>query len=182
MRSSIPRTVDQLFDLFIERGAALYLGEAVTQLEHAEQCAARAVAEGASDSLVLAAFLHDVGHLVFDDDAGGADDGHEAAGSVLVGRVLGEEIAAPIRLHVAAKRHLCGCDPTYVQRLSPTSLASLAAQGGPFEQAEQARFLAEAFAQDALLLRRWDDLGKLPRGAGIDLEAIRGLAHARSAR
>jgi len=176
MNTSIPHTLDGLFDLFLQRGAALYLGEAVTQLEHAEQCAALARNEGASDALIVAAFLHDIGHLLFADHAGGTDDRHEASGAVLVARVLGDRVAAPIRLHVAAKRHLCGADRGYAAKLSPTSVASLAAQGGAFDIGEQAQFLLEPYAADALALRRWDDLGKVPGGEGIPLEEVRGIA------
>lgn len=181
MNASIPHTLDGLFDLFQERGAALYLGEAVTQLEHAEQCAALARAEGAPDALVVAAFLHDIGHLLFADHAGGTDDRHEASGAVLVSRILGDAVAGPIRLHVAAKRHLCGTDPGYAEKLSPTSVASLAAQGGAFDIGEQARFLQEPYAGAALALRRWDDLGKTPGAPGLSLEVVRNIARSLTA-
>jgi len=176
------RSIEQLFDLFLERGATLYLGEAVTQLQHAEQCAALAATDGASDALVLAAFLHDVGHLLSDGRTGGTDDRHEASGEVLVRRLLGDSVAGPIRLHVAAKRHLCATDPRYTQGLSRTSIASLAAQGGPFAPAESRAFLAERYASDALALRRWDDLAKSPEQIGLALAVVRGRARAWSTR
>ncbi|MEZ6017653.1 MAG: phosphohydrolase [Planctomycetota bacterium] len=176
----LPTTIDELFDLYRARGATEYLGEAVTQLEHAAQCAALAAADGASDALVLAAFLHDVGHLLVDNNVGGTDDRHERSGAALIARLLGEEVAAPVRLHVAAKRYLCGAEPGYLARLSPTSIASLHAQGGPFDADEGARFLAAPFAEDALLLRRWDDLGKAHGAAELDLEAMRRLAQRRA--
>ena len=56
------------------------------QLDHALQCAALAEAEAASDELVAAALLHDVGHLPELDRNDGAvgdltiDRGHEATG------------------------------------------------------------------------------------------------------
>ena len=49
--------------LFSERGGSLYGGEGVTQLEHGLQAAFLAEEEGASDELVVASLLHDVGHL-----------------------------------------------------------------------------------------------------------------------
>jgi predicted HD phosphohydrolase len=39
---------------------------------------------------------------------------------------------------------------------------SLAQQGGPFQGPEIARFEALPFAEDAVRLRRWDDLAKTP--------------------
>lgn len=56
--------VDQILDLFARRGSAAYLGEPVSQQEHALQAARLAVLEGAPDSLVAAALLHDAGHLL----------------------------------------------------------------------------------------------------------------------
>lgn len=177
MNPLVPRTIDDLFDLFPERGAATYLGEPVTQLEHAEQCAALAAAEGARDTLIVAAFLHDLGHLFFDDNVGGIDDRHESSGAAIVARILGDEVAGPIRLHVAAKRYLCARDARYLARLSSTSTASLAAQGGPLDHASQEAFLAERHAADALAVRRWDDLGKTPGAPRLGIEHVRRLAH-----
>ena len=59
-------SVDEIIGLYVERGAAMYGSEAVSQLEHALQCAALAMGEDASDELVAAALLHDLGHLVTD--------------------------------------------------------------------------------------------------------------------
>ena len=47
---------------FAKRGADSY-GEHVSQLDHALQCAWLAEEDGASDSLIAAALLHDYGHL-----------------------------------------------------------------------------------------------------------------------
>jgi predicted HD phosphohydrolase len=50
--------------LMRQRGGASYFGEPVSQLEHALQAAWLASLAGASRQLVLAALLHDVGHLL----------------------------------------------------------------------------------------------------------------------
>ena len=55
---------DTLFAYFDRRGADGYSGEAVTQEAHALQCAALAEAAGAGEALVVAALLHDLGHLI----------------------------------------------------------------------------------------------------------------------
>ena len=77
----IAEEVRQLFD---DRGGSQYGGEAVTQLEHALQAATLAEQEGAQPSLVAAALLHDVGHLLHrlpdDAPAHGVDDAHEQLG------------------------------------------------------------------------------------------------------
>ncbi len=56
--------IDVLLDLLARTGAVRYGGEAVSQLEHALQCAMLAEADGAPAPLVAAALLHDVGHLL----------------------------------------------------------------------------------------------------------------------
>ena len=66
----------------------------------------------------------------------------------------------PIKLHVDAKRYLCGTNPGYFARLSEDSRRSLALQGGPFDAAGAAAFLDQPGARDAVLVRQWDDLAK----------------------
>ena len=55
--------IDYTLELFQTRGGAAYLGEAISQREHALQTSNLAVCGQASDALVAAALLHDVGHL-----------------------------------------------------------------------------------------------------------------------
>jgi phosphonate degradation associated HDIG domain protein len=156
--------------LYATRGGLNY-GEGVTQLEHALQCAALAQERGASPSLVVAALLHDIGHLFADEeDAVRADDRHEIAGARALGALFGEAVRRPIALHVAAKRYLCLRDADYFQALSPASQASLRLQGGPFDVAEAAAFEAMPYWQDALFLRKLDDMGKREELSGLGFE------------
>lgn len=157
--------VEYLFRCLAEEGGALYGGEAVTQLEHALQAADLAYREGASDALVAAALLHDVGHLLADDD-GAAESGHdlyhEEAGARFVARHFPQAVSEPIRLHVDAKRYLCAIDPDYFATLSPASVRTLVLQGGPFDEAGATAFRLTPFSEDAVKLRFWDDLAKDP--------------------
>jgi phosphonate degradation associated HDIG domain protein len=158
--------VEDILELFAARGASAYHGEAVSQEEHALQAADLADREGAPDALVVAALLHDVGHLLDGQDEDLADRGvdgrHEVAASAWLSRHFGSEVTEPIRLHVAAKRYLCAVDPSYLEGLSPASRLSLKLQGGPMDAGEVAAFEANAFAGDAVRLRHWDDLAKVP--------------------
>ena len=63
--------VGEIERIFRTRGSEMYGGEAVTQLAHALQAATLARESNAPDTLVAAALLHDIGHLVHDlpDDA-----------------------------------------------------------------------------------------------------------------
>ncbi len=171
-------TPDRLLDLLAEAGASAYLGEPVTQLEHALQAAALAEEEGAPDELVVAALLHDIGHLVPRRPDGaaapGVDGRHEQTGGRWLAMSFGRAVTEPIRLHVAAKRYLCAVDPSYATSLSLASRESLAHQGGPMTMAQAAVFEQTPWAREALALRRWDDAAKVP-GASVP-----GLDHHRA--
>ncbi|WP_322106300.1 phosphonate degradation HD-domain oxygenase [Paraburkholderia sp. J41] len=151
--------------LFEAHGATAYSGEPVTQLEHALQSGALAQEEGASDELVAAAFLHDLGHLLNrrgeTPTERGIDDLHQYYALPFLRPILPDSVLEPIRLHVDAKRYLCATDAGYFDRLSADSVRSLELQGGIFD-ADQARdFAARPYADDAVRLRRWDDLAKV---------------------
>jgi len=120
--------VDEICDLFATKGHAAYVGEPVSQLEHALQAAHHAEQAGASDALVVAALLHDIGHLVhkLPEDAAdhGIDTRHEQLGQAWLARSFGPAVTEPIRLHVPAKRYLCATDADYVAHLSAASVQS----------------------------------------------------------
>ncbi|MCR9293719.1 MAG: HD domain-containing protein [bacterium] len=158
--------IAQLKTLFETRGDSEYGGEAVTQLEHALQAAALAEEENASPQMIVAALLHDVGHLMHelpaDAPENGVDDHHENTGSNQLKKVFPLQVTEPIRMHVDAKRYLCAKYPEYFRTLSEPSIVSLRLQGGPMNPQETADFEANEFAHDATRLRRWDDTAKVP--------------------
>jgi phosphonate degradation associated HDIG domain protein len=165
--------VDQICELFAVKGHDAYVGEPVSQLEHALQAAHHAEQAGASDALVVAALLHDVGHLVTKHAEDAADHGidtrHEKLGEAWLARYCGAEVTEPVKLHVPAKRYLCATDRDYLAQLSPASLQSLELQGGPFTPDEVADFQRNPWFRDAVQLRRWDDLAKIP---GLEVPAL----------
>jgi [1-hydroxy-2-(trimethylamino)ethyl]phosphonate dioxygenase len=161
-------------DLFQNRGSEAYFGEAVSQREHALQSAYLAHCDGGPDSLVAAALLHDIGHLLgMQDDAAehGIDAFHEEIGCAWLDKHFGREVSEPVRLHVAAKRYLCAVEPEYPRGLSPASVTSLGLQGGPMGAEEIRQFEDNPFHSDAVRLRRWDDEAKVPDLSVPGLEA-----------
>ncbi|WP_034063226.1 phosphonate degradation HD-domain oxygenase, partial [Pseudomonas aeruginosa] len=151
------RFLDELAERFASHGAEPY-GEAVSQAEHALQCATLAERAGCSDSLVVAALLHDIGHLYEDPAQIDEEDlRHEEFGARLLRELFPESVWQPVRLHVSAKRFLCAVDPSYHASLSPASRHSLVLQGGPFDERAAAAYIKAPYAQDGLTLRRLDD-------------------------
>ena len=162
--STAQEVAEMIVRLLNEQGGSMYGGEQVTQVEHALQCAALAQRSGASTALVVAALLHDVGHLLQASPSvprTGVDDLHEELAAHWLAVRFGPEVVEPVRLHVAAKRFLCATDPVYFGRLSLPSQQSLKLQGGPMSTSEVGKFLAHPHYRDAVLLRRWDDEAKI---------------------
>lgn len=127
--------VKDIAALYCSRGHIAYEGEGITQLQHGWQCAQLAQQAGAAASLQLAAWLHDLGHLMTDLEGSpttvGINDGHEQQGAAALAAILGNAVAQPVALHVQAKRYLVGTQPRYRKSLSPDSVRSLALQRGP---------------------------------------------------
>jgi len=145
----------------------------VNQQQHALQAAALAEREGQGDSLIVAALLHDIGHMVHDFGENPADNGiddqHEELGHVWLQRHFGPEVSEPVRLHVAAKRFLCAMEGDYFAKLSPDSVKSLALQGGPMSPEEAAAFKALPQYREAVQLRRYDEQAKV---AGLETPPV----------
>lgn len=171
-------TVDDLFDVFHERGHRHY-GENVSELEHALQTAEFARIYGESESLIVACLLHDYGHMLHDlgeDIASqGVDARHEQLGALLLAGTFPEEILEPIRQHVASKRYLCWKEPGYLEGLSESSRRSLELQGGPMTNEEARQFESLPYFESCVRLRRYDDMGKVPDMVTTPLENYRPL-------
>ena len=167
--------IDHLFGLFDAHGEARY--ETVSQRAHALQCAFLAEQQGAMPALITAALLHDIGHMLHKEGEAaalrGIDDKHELIAQKHLRRLFGPAVAEPAHLHVDAKRWLCATDAGYHGGLSPASQRSLALQGGAFTAEEAAIFRQRPYAEDAIRLRRWDDLAKVPGLATPPLDHFR---------
>lgn len=165
---SAQQVFDELTAIYDGRATGRYGLSHINQLAHAVQSGYHARAQGLAASVVVAALLHDIGHMVHtlgDHPAAlGVDDRHEAIGADWLTRYFGPEVTEPIRLHVAAKRYLCTVEQHYFDKLSRDSVESLLLQGGRMTEDEVSAFKQETYWQDAVALRRIDEVAKDPQG------------------
>ena len=159
-----------ILQLFKKHGQMAY-GEQVTQISHAIQAGLIARDWGFDDELILAAFLHDIGHLVPLDLEGIAFhtmgnygvEAHDQWGKgFLQEQGFSERLVATVSNHVAAKRYLCFADPVYYASLSEASRQTLIYQGGAMQADEAAAFNADPFFVESIELRRADEAAKTP--------------------
>jgi 2-aminoethylphosphonate dioxygenase len=159
---------DQIIELLKLQQDVGYIGEPLSQLAHALQCADFAAQDDADECVILAALLHDIGH--FCDPrasamlADGVDFGvhrHETVGAEYL-RLSGldETIATLVEQHVNAKRYLVATRPAYAAKLSAASQQTLTFQGGPMRADEVLTFEQQARFVDILKLRAWDEAAK----------------------
>ena len=157
---------DQLIALLEAAGQSAYFGERVTQLEHALQCAQLATDSDADEEMIIAALLHDIGHLLEDEGLHHPEVGvidHDAAGArYLRERGFSARVAALVGGHVEAKRYLTRTNPAYFAKLSPASVTTLQLQGGPMTEEQAAAFESDPFKEQKLRLSSWDETGKRP--------------------
>ena len=156
--------VDKIINKYQSNGGQ-YLGEKVTMTEHMIQTAMIAEQNHSSESLICACLLHDYGHFIIKDPdqlvSISKDGKHENIAYNFFKNYFKLEVVEPIKLHVQAKRYLCR-NQTYWNILSEASKVSLKLQGGVMNDNEAQKFISLKFHDDAILLRKYDDEGKIP--------------------
>ena len=154
-----------------------YIGEQVSQLEHALQAAYFASQDSPNKpELIIASLLHDIGHLVIDERTEYMDDlgvrYHEDTGALFLKKLgFKEEVCDLVESHVAAKRYLVSKHDSYRERLSDASRQTLEHQGGFMSKEEVLEFERRSNFKDALKVRHFDDAAKKLDFAVPDLEA-----------
>ena len=177
-------TIATVLSVFRERGHEEYHGEPVSQLEHAAQTAELAQRSHPNDpEFILAAFLHDFGHLCGTVHGDDTMDGygiwqHEIVGARALRRLgFSEKIARLIASHVQAKRYLVSTDPVYYAALSEASKITLEKQGGLLSPDEQKDFEEDPLFELHIALRRLDEQAKETGKPAPDLDWLENLMH-----
>lgn len=172
---------EEIISMYRDHGGEEYAGEKVSQLEHMVQTARLASQEGYDEEVILAAFLHDIGHICVsakgDEAMGeyGVKDHEEIGANFLKRKGFSKRVVRLVESHVEAKRYLTYKDPGYYDQLSAASKKTLEYQGGRMGKEE-----AEAFEQYPLFdliikMRRWDEEAKIENMPVADLEYYKSL-------
>ena len=160
-------TADEVLTLYQRFGEEDYIGEPVSQIEHMCQCAQLAQAGGFDNEVILAAFFHDIGHLLEHVMPAGQMDGFGVVDHELIGaeylrqKGFSEKITKLVAAHVPAKRYLTYKYPDYFAQLSEASKKTLEFQGGVMGTEEAAVFESDDLHPLYIQLRKWDELAKL---------------------
>lgn len=175
-------SVDKVFSLYENHGTSDYIGEPVSQLEHALQVAMMAEEEGNDAAVVLAALFHDIGHLVAlasdnkESMNGFGAMSHEDIGeSFLKSLNFPTAITSLVKAHVVAKRYLVSKDEGYYNQLSEASKETLRFQGGKMNEEEMSDFEKHPDFKLFIQMRMWDDKAKLENFVAKDLSYYKQL-------
>lgn len=169
----------ELLNLMVSNGAAEYAGEAVSQLQHMYQAGELARQSAYAEETILAAFLHDIGHISEAINASNDMDGwgiveHEKVGAhYLIQLGFSKRLAELVDSHVYAKRYLTWKDQAYYDALSEASKKTLEFQGGRMTEEEAKLFEADPLFEQKIQLRLLDDQAKIEEWIVGDLEPYR---------
>ena len=170
--------IDKIFSYYEQFGAADYIGEPVSQIEHMTQAAMLAEEDGQPVEVILAALFHDIGHLIQIECRESERMGnygvknHELiAGRFLRDHGIPEPIPSLAENHVKVKKYRTYKDPEYYNKLSEGSKKSLEFQGGPMNLEEARLFEQDKLFKQSLKLRDYDD------GAKIENKPIKSLEY-----
>ncbi|KAK9711991.1 hypothetical protein K7432_007440 [Basidiobolus ranarum] len=173
------QVINSIFQCLQDGSERGYIGESISQLDHALQAAASAHQSGADEETILAALLHDIGQFVSSpeskamlveaaDLADGKEPfsvgvhGHERIGAEYLSHLgFSEKVTALVEAHVPVKRYLTGKYPEYYDTLSEASKLSLKYQGGPYTYEEIAEFEKLPYYNEKIAIRKWDDGAKV---------------------
>ena len=175
------RITDEIMKLYEGYGGAEYAGEKVSQLEHMAQAAQLAEEQGYEEEVILAAFLHDIGHISEaakgenEMDGFGIKDHEELGAEFLREKGFSKKVVRLVESHVEAKRYLTIKDPSYYAQLSEASKKTLEYQGGPMTEEEAAAFEQYPLFPLIIQMRKWDELAKIENKPLPDMQHYRAM-------
>jgi phosphonate degradation associated HDIG domain protein len=161
------QVASEIIEMYKNHGGEEYAGEKVSQTEHMIQTAELAAQQGHDDEVILAAFLHDIGHICVSAqgeqamDGWGVKDHEEIGADYLKTNGFSKKVVRLVESHVQAKRYLTYKDPEYYDQLSEASKKTLEYQGGRMLQEEAEAFEHYPLFDLIIKMRRWDEEAKI---------------------
>lgn len=168
------RNLEDVFKLYEKHGSKGYIGEPISQFEHAMQAALLAedffkyAASNVNSEVILGAFLHDIGHLLRYEpwfngklmgDLGVMD--HEKVGAIFLSRLgFPDKVCKLVAAHIVTKRYLITKNPNYFDNLSLASKQTFEYQGGKLDFIQMKAFENDDLFNFHLRIREWDDKAK----------------------
>ena len=168
------RNLEDVFKLYEKHGSKGYIGEPISQFEHAMQAALLAedffssAASNVNSEVILGAFLHDIGHLLRYEpwfngelmgDLGVMD--HEKVGAIFLSRLgFPDKVCKLVAAHIVTKRYLITKNPNYFDNLSLASKQTFNYQGGKLDFIQMKAFENDDLFNFHLRIREWDDKAK----------------------
>lgn len=183
IRTKVEQFTEDIMQLYQQQGEQEYAGEKVSQLEHMCQAAQLAMEEGYEDEVVLAAFLHDIGHLLPIQDENESMNGfgvmdHERLGAFYLSKMgFSNKVCQLIASHVNAKRYLTYKYPDYYNQLSEASKQTLEFQGGKMDDMEALQFEQHEYFDLFIKMRKWDEAAKIQHKPLPDVDFFRKKIH-----
>lgn len=163
--------VAEIVALYKETANAHYIGEAISQLDHALQTAQQALyafdkTNDINEENIIAALLHDIGHRYTGNNAQHMNEfgvkHHDTIGAeFLKARGFSDKVVTLVGGHVQAKRYKVFKNNNYYDQLTYASKQTLNFQGGAMTQEEAAAFEKTPYAQQVVLLRTWEEKAKV---------------------
>jgi 2-amino-1-hydroxyethylphosphonate dioxygenase (glycine-forming) len=178
-KTEAQKAADAIITMYQKHGGAEYAGEAVTQLEHAVQSMQLAKEQGCDEEMMLAAFLHDIGHICVsgysvNTMAGYGVMNHEKIGAAwLRNRKFSQRLVQLVQAHVTAKRYLAFKEEGYYTKLSDASKQTLFFQGGRMAAEEAVDFESDPLCSEMIAMRRIDEAAKVTGLPPVSLEPLR---------
>lgn len=172
--------MNKIVEIYKKNGKNGYIGEKVTQFEHAMQCFMLAddfLKKNNEDKYLktvtpyeikLGAFLHDIGHLLcYEHDTTLKQMGdygvmeHEIVGFNYLKQLgISMNICNLVKNHINTKRYLISKDNNYYDKLSEASKNTFKFQGGIMSENEMIEFENDSLFYWNMKLREWDDKAK----------------------
>ena len=156
------QNIIDLINLYNTKGQENYFGEVVSKKEHMIQSAVSAEEHMETEEVILACLLHDIGHLLENDDMNGLGVmDHGVVGSKYLEKIgMNKKVCKLVEKHVAAKRYMVSIYESYYENLSDASKKTLEYQGGKMNEAEINEFEKDIDMIYILGVRYHDDNGK----------------------